>query len=128
MTPAPKRRWFRFSLRTLFVVMTVFACWLGYEINWIRQRHIVVGDTQVQTARYYLGVWIDSKTRQSHSRRIYSVAPWPLNWLGEPGYWGVALKQGTSDDEVARVRRLFPEAEAVVVVDERSVEGSSAAR
>ena len=25
MTPAPKRRWFAFSLRTLFVVVTVFA-------------------------------------------------------------------------------------------------------
>jgi TRAP-type C4-dicarboxylate transport system permease small subunit len=29
MTPAPKRRW-SFSLRTLFVVITVLACWLGW--------------------------------------------------------------------------------------------------
>ena len=36
---APKRRWFRFSLRMMFVVVTVFGCWLGYELNWIRQRH-----------------------------------------------------------------------------------------
>jgi len=26
---APKRRWFSFSLRTLFVVVTAFAVWLG---------------------------------------------------------------------------------------------------
>ena len=38
-TPAPKRLWFRWSLRTVFVVVTVFGCWLGYELNWIRQRH-----------------------------------------------------------------------------------------
>jgi hypothetical protein len=27
MTHAPNRRWFRYSLRTLFVAMTVVACW-----------------------------------------------------------------------------------------------------
>jgi hypothetical protein len=42
MTPATKRRWFRFSLRTLFVVVTLLCCWLGYQLNWIRQRHAVL--------------------------------------------------------------------------------------
>ena len=34
----PKRRWFRFafSLRTLFIVVTLFGCWLGYQINSLR--------------------------------------------------------------------------------------------
>ena len=36
--PVAKRRWFRFNLRTLFLVLTVFACWLGYHVHWIRQR------------------------------------------------------------------------------------------
>ena len=34
----PKRRWFQFSLRTLFVVVTVFGVWFGLEIRHIRQR------------------------------------------------------------------------------------------
>jgi hypothetical protein len=38
---APNRRWFQWSLRTLFVVVTVFGCWLGYEFNWIRQRLLI---------------------------------------------------------------------------------------
>jgi hypothetical protein len=38
-TRAPKRRWFQFTLRTLFVVVTVLACWLGYAVSWIKQRH-----------------------------------------------------------------------------------------
>lgn len=29
----------RFSLRSFFVVVTVLCLWLGYELNWIRQRH-----------------------------------------------------------------------------------------
>ena len=36
MTPPPKRRWLRWSLRTLFVVVTVVACWLAYAIPWIK--------------------------------------------------------------------------------------------
>jgi len=39
MNEAPKRRWLQFNLRTLFVLITLIACWLGYELNWIRQRH-----------------------------------------------------------------------------------------
>lgn len=35
----PKRRWLRFSLRTLLLATAVFGCWLAYEANWIRHRH-----------------------------------------------------------------------------------------
>ncbi len=36
MTHAPKHRWFRFSLRTLFVLITALALWLGWEMKSIR--------------------------------------------------------------------------------------------
>ena len=45
MSLAPKRRWFAFSLRTMFVVVTVFGSaagfgnWINNQRNWIRQRH-----------------------------------------------------------------------------------------
>jgi hypothetical protein len=41
MRPAPKRRWFAYSLRTLFVVVAVFACWLGWNVNVVRERQAV---------------------------------------------------------------------------------------
>jgi hypothetical protein len=37
---APKRRWFAFSLRTLFVVVTVAACWLGWNVHVVKQRQV----------------------------------------------------------------------------------------
>jgi hypothetical protein len=35
--PKP-RRWFRFSLRTMFVLVTVGCVWLGWEVNQVRVR------------------------------------------------------------------------------------------
>jgi len=39
---APKRRWPRFSLRTLFAVLTVFCCWLGWNLQQIRERERIL--------------------------------------------------------------------------------------
>jgi hypothetical protein len=71
MTPAPKRRWLRFSLRTFFVVVAVFGCWLGWEQYQIRQR---------ATARKWIllngGVW-DSYERKNTDP--YNAETW--QWL-----------------------------------------------
>ncbi len=61
MTPAPKRRWLRFSLRTLFVVVTVLGCWLGWDLKWVndRQRALLrveeTGGTYAECNHPYLG-------------------------------------------------------------------------
>lgn len=36
--PTPHRRWFRFGLRTMFVVLTVFSLWLGWQAKIVRDR------------------------------------------------------------------------------------------
>ena len=112
MSEIPKRRWFRYSLRTLFVGVTVFACWLGYQLNWIRQRHEFVGQRL---------------TPAGHSLypRIVSTgggaagAPRTLRLFGERGYAhiSISLFQGGQDHppddrrELEMARRLFPEAQ-----------------
>jgi hypothetical protein len=76
MSLAPKRRW-SFSLRTLFVVVTVFGGWLGYELNWIRQRRSVVEIPNIEC--------IDS-LRLAEVGLEGPNAPFMLRLLGEPGY------------------------------------------
>ncbi len=57
---APRRRWFRFSLPTMFVGVTVCACWLGYQLNWIHERRRMVAAESTapqgeEEVRFYKG-------------------------------------------------------------------------
>jgi hypothetical protein len=40
--PSPRRSWLRFSLRTFFVLLTIFGVWLGIKINAARRQHEAV--------------------------------------------------------------------------------------
>ncbi len=93
------RRWFRFSLLGLLVTVTIAAGaagWIAYHLNWIRQREAVL-------ARDDLAIPIVSFVTTS--------PPWPLGWFGTTltGIPEFYLPEATSDEELERVRRLFPE-------------------
>jgi hypothetical protein len=115
MTPAPKRRWFAYSLRTLFVVVTVFAVWLGYSMNWIQQRHKVLNDSEARMKRAgkgYWDIWGPPAIEVDHP----IPPPFPLGLFGERGHDKVllfyivdALPDGVTP-EMTRAQRLFPEA------------------
>ena len=84
-----KRRWFRFGLRTLFLLQAVLAIdWTVYQLNWIRQRHKFLNETQ-------------------HHPIFSSEAPWSLRVFGERGVRGIVIQACADSGEP---RRLFPEA------------------
>jgi hypothetical protein len=95
-------------------MVTILGVWLGYEMDWIRQRRTVIGDPQVQSSNYS-NTEAQLVTGQILREREYASAPWPLRWMGEPGYAGILLGKGASENEVARVRGLFPETDFVEV-------------
>ena len=88
----------RFSLRTLLIVVTVFCCWIAYQLNWIRQRHEALSSEKISfpgQARAPALLWV----------------------LGERGYGEIAFRRSTKgrlmledDAEFERIKRLFPEA------------------
>jgi hypothetical protein len=114
MTRAPERSWFRFSLRTLFLVVTLLGSglgWLGYCLQWINQRHEFMENPPTP----FLHV---------AGRR---TAPWPLVMFGQHGFGQISIsfvpwaswdekgyrERPLSAEESAqlnRVKRLFPEA------------------
>ena len=81
MTQVSKRRWFQFNLRTLFVLITLIACWLGYELNWIRQRRNFIAEENAKC---------EALQQKGHTRDFYVSVVGPgkspgLLWLfGEP--------------------------------------------
>src|ERR1051325_4626005 len=92
---APRRRWFRYSLRTLLALMTLFCVWLGVQVKWSRDRHEALA--------------------HEHVCRIglcYRPAPWSIRILGERGYEQLFIYHvAASDARHAKVMEsLFPEA------------------
>jgi hypothetical protein len=102
-----KRRWFRWSLRTLFVVVTVVGCWLGYALHWKSQRQAFLAQPDVfaefnDTPPSTLNRWYN---------RLPVFAPAGMWVLGERGAVSVWLPPKIwSPEREAEAGRLFPEA------------------
>ena len=131
--PAPKRRGLRFSLRTLFIAMTVLAIGLGIRANWrpncIHQRHELLE----RQAANYRGCKMSNNPAPGFSHVPPEAAPrqWPnllthiVLWIfGEPAIPEVRLYGSLHSPqafhvgaaEIVRAKWLFPEADIRVCV------------
>jgi len=95
--PAPsRRRWFSYSLRTFFVVLTVFCVWLGVQVKWVHGR---------QWAR----AWIKESDGYFEND---IAAPWSIR-LFDNGTRFIDLPFGRelTPSQTVKLRQLFPEAQ-----------------
>jgi hypothetical protein len=116
---APKRRWSRWSLRTLFAVVTLFGILLGYELNWLHQRHQMIAKHQLRMKKWQ---GLEPEFRDLEEKvAVFSTVPRSgpgLLWIfGERAV--ISLKLLDSVDEgggfycsrdTKASERLFPEA------------------
>jgi hypothetical protein len=120
MIATPSRRSFRFSLRTLFVAVTVFACWLGWNLHEMRERDAMLELMVSRNARFDSDAELDrilpalmrSWTPLQSGRQL------PITWQvlgGKPVRHIGIFRDRFSKDEVARIQRLFPEADIAAV-------------
>ena len=94
-----RRPWFRFSLRTLFALVTVIALiasYFGWALKWKRERHEFLQRLMVVPYSYERGHFAS-----------------PSLWLvGESGVVRLEfMGREPSAEEVHEARRLFPESE-----------------
>jgi hypothetical protein len=109
MTSAPRnRRWLQTRLRTIFIVVTVVAVWLGWELRFVQNR---------KTMRRWLnenewGVMAAVNPRDAIVVQDFSNVTIPIwrNWMGDEPIALIALPDHRSKEREQAVRDLFPEA------------------
>jgi hypothetical protein len=101
MTTTP-RRWYQFGLRTMFVLTVVVSiplAWVGYSLNWIRQRR--------EWRKENPHSCYEGSAPSGYNSPPPIAAPNGLSLFGEKGVQYVWCEH--RDAELAK--RLFPEAE-----------------
>ncbi len=109
----------QFTLRTLFILVTLIAVWFGYYANWIHQR---------REARK----WLDAHPLRGEPYGVCIVGqpdlPWPLKMLGEEHKelrivrpLDEELGDGLAGyrDHLAETQKLFPECYLADTSDDR---------
>jgi hypothetical protein len=106
MEEKPKRRWLRFSIRTMLIAVTILCIglsWLGWQISVVRERRIVLG-----LARSLHAV-VDQADSRSPTTDI-RLSP-IRSWLGDVAVFQIQLleKEGSAEERETIIRS-FPEA------------------
>lgn len=101
----------RFSLRTLFVLITLLSIWPAYQLNWIRQRR-QAREWLTEHGQYWPAAF---QLHLPPSNAPPHPAPPSLRMFGEKGVYFFAFipKQGDTYNEeakIAELKRIFPEA------------------
>ena len=98
---APHRRWPQFTSRTLFIVVTAIAFWLGWQLHDVRLRRATIFE-----------IWNNSVTVNGGTEAwVLPGEPAPLvrGWLGDLSYPEIGLPRGADESEGRRIQRMFPE-------------------
>ena len=101
MDAKPKRRWYQFSLRTMFVLVFLVSiplAWVGYSLRWIKERHD----------------WLDNPAHVGFAA-MFEHADGSDTPVTAPGWLWVFGEQGLGKvwcqpSQLETVQRLFPEA------------------
>jgi hypothetical protein len=96
-TRMTRRRWFQFPLTYLFLLTTLVAIWLAWELSFIRERQTWVREHEAAL-----------EPDPANTARVASI-PWWRRLLGDEAVPAI-MDVDWPDQERARVEKLFPEA------------------
>jgi hypothetical protein len=111
MNSGPAHRRFVFSLRMMFVLLTLLAvlsAWTAVQLNWIKERHAFLAEISGRAG-------VVRASDEVVNRMTPQQAPWSLRPFGEPAI-GLIVLTPYQDQEWhwrRRAENLFPEAACV---------------
>lgn len=124
-----KPRWFRFSLRTLFVVVTIFGVWLGCNLRIVRERKAVISELKQGTSEFdrcatplepLLRLLEHGGTRDP---RVIGIDIYPgstvstiRRYFGDEPYAELIMRHTLDAKLIERAEYAFPEAVLYVIV------------
>jgi hypothetical protein len=106
---APRRRYWSFGLRTLFVTTAVLSAglaWIALQYRLVVMRLDVIAELEA----------VQRKQGPSHIVRTWrrdpvcESSPWWYGWLGDPHLNHLTVPYPENDRRSARIRELFPDA------------------
>jgi hypothetical protein len=115
MNGKPQRRWFSFSLRTMFILVTAICCWLAWESSVVRGRQALLRELRGRPA-------IQITTAEAQAQQLPPGATLPpaasiplvRKWLGDRAIQEISYGSGyhnLSRADLDRIARTFPEAQ-----------------
>jgi hypothetical protein len=107
----PRRRLFRYSLRTLFVVVTLFCIWLGWNLHQVRQREAMLRYLNMPTFPSSRAV-----IQSGHSDKPWKKMPYSWSLLGAEPIESIEVygNDTWTAADLREMERLFPEADVFV--------------
>jgi hypothetical protein len=114
--PASPRRWFNFSLRTMFVLVTLLSCWLAWETSVVRHRKAVLDGLKTNGAIRFTTAkaWEERYPGGSPLGRPARISL-VRQWLGDEAIQEIQYQSWFYVEfvkvDLAEVKRAFPEAE-----------------
>jgi hypothetical protein len=128
MDEKPKRHWFRFSLRTLFVLVAAIAICLGWIARDVVQRKRLL--SWVEENGGYVDLWhkpepfvIDTggiRIIKEDYQRVLGPEEEPAiprwrEWLGDVAVNRVLLPKGSTETDLERAKAMFREADVEIL-------------
>ena len=118
MSLLSKRRWLRFSVRTLLIAVTILCVWLGWQVSIVQDRRAMIKRIEADGDGGYVQIVEVLESESSPANRPYYDAYRVSNFrslLGDKTVTDIILDGEMQPADMKEIERLFPEATIRVI-------------